>query len=591
MTNQKPLADRVSVSVFQRRLKSIASEMSYILLKATRSPLANQARDFGTALMDARGGMLEQDEFRALFAFAVPWGCKAVVDFFGDDVHPGDVIYHNDVFSGNLQLSDAGAYVPIFHGDKLIAWSGCKGHQLDIGGPVASSTNPEATELYQEGLRIPPVKLYEKGVFRRDVWNLIFSNIRMRDLVEPDVRAQIGACTVGQRRVQALVEAHGPDKFLALVDELYASTELRMREEIREIPDGAYAGESFVHAVAEDTIYRIKLTVTVEGDQMTFDYTGTDPQARGYTNAPFASAYAATLTVLSMLVDPDMPHNEGMLRAVTVQFPKGSILNPQMPAATYYGNFMSAMNGEAIMLALSQALPDRVTAGWARPMSLQFTGFDPRRNQPFGDIIFLSFKGGGGATQGLDGWDNVGPIFSVSTTVQDYEFFELQDPFFLIEHEFEPDSAGAGEWRGGMGNKTRWRYYGSDGVGVLQGEPEGGYGLFGGKASYGNIFEYTLPDGSVHRCRPQEIVKQLLPPGTIFEQHSGGGGGYGAPWRRPIEKVVADVRNGVVSPQKAASIYGVVVEPTSLQLDLAETERRRAWLAKTDKGGDPWATA
>jgi N-methylhydantoinase B len=259
---------------------------------------------------------------------------------------------------------------------------------------------------------------------------------------------------------------------------------------------------------------------------------------------------------------------------VEVRIPEGTLLNPRPPAATYYGNFLSAMNAEATMRAFGQAVPDRVTAGWTRPMSLQITAFDPRRNRRYGDIDFIALKGGSGATDGMDGWNN-GPIFGVSTLTNDYEFFELQDPHTLLEHEFKLDSSGSGKWRGGNGAITRWRFDGESVTFVLQGEPEGGFGLFGGLPGTDNIFTLHFPDGTSYQPRPKEVIRVAVPRGTIVERHSGGGGGFGHPHERPVENVVEDLRNGLISPEKAEEVYGVVVDRRTLTVDSRRTQERR----------------
>jgi N-methylhydantoinase B len=569
-----PLAARIAI--FRTRLKSFAREMVVGIQRTARSPLKNQAYDFGVAIMDAQGGLLEADEFRALFPFAIHPGCRDVIVSFGDEIYPGDVIMHNDVFGGNLQPNDTGVYVPIFIGEELIAWTGAKGHMADLGGPIPSSCNPQATDYFQESLRIPAIKVFERGKLRRDVWNLIFANVRLPDIDSPDMMTMIGACRLGERRIKELAESMGVAAFRQLVAALYDSTEDMMRAEIAGIPDGNYLGEShFYFDGIRESKQSIHLRLTIEGQEMELDYAGTSPQSRSYCNAPLGSATAGTLTFLSMLINPLLPHNEGMLRPLRLIMPEGTLLNPRPPAATYYGNFMSAMNAEAIMRAFSQAVPERVTAGWTRPMSLQITAWDPRRGRWYGDIDFISLKGGSGATHGLDGWNN-GPIFGVSTLTNDYEFFELQDPHTLLEHEFKRDSSGSGKWRGGNGAITRWRFEGESVTLVLQGEPEGGFGLFGGLSGTDNIFTLHFPDGTSYRPRPKEVIRLPIPAGTIVERHSGGGGGFGDPLDRPVEKVAQDLRNGLISPEKANSDYGVVVDPRTLSVDAERTSELRA---------------
>ena len=207
-----PKIDPILVSVLQRRFKSITEEMGLTLLRTTRSPILNEARDFVTGLYDARGRMLEQTEYIPVLAFALQPVCQYLVQYFGDQIYPGDVILHNDVFTRGNQLADIAVFKPIFYQGDLVAWAACKGHQADVGGAVSGGYNPQAMEVWQEGIRITPVKIYEKGIFRKDVWDLIFSNIRY-SIVEEDIRAEMGGCVVGERGVLSLLERYGKEVF------------------------------------------------------------------------------------------------------------------------------------------------------------------------------------------------------------------------------------------------------------------------------------------------------------------------------------------------------------------------------------------
>ena len=299
--------DPILVSVMQRRLKSITEEMGLTLLRTTRSPILNEARDFVTGLYDANGDMLEQTEYIPVLAFALQPSCKEVIRFFGDEIYPGDVILHNDVFSGGNQNNDVAAFRPVFHGETLVAWAATKGHQADIGGAVAGGYNPEAREVWQEALRIPPLKVYERGKLRRDVWRMVFANIRYQ-IVEEDIRAQIGGTSVGERGVLELIERHGLDSFLAHKEHLFDSTEQMVAREIEQIPDGRYEGTStvFYDGVTDGSEMQIKLAVTVAGGSVTFDFTGSSPQTPGFVNAPFAGH---RLGVDADLPDADKPRH------------------------------------------------------------------------------------------------------------------------------------------------------------------------------------------------------------------------------------------------------------------------------------------
>ena len=572
--------DPIQVSVLQRRLKSITEEMGLTLLRTTRSPILNEARDFVTGLYDAKGRMLEQTEYIPVLAFALQPACENVVRFFGDDIHPGDVILHNDVFSGGNQNNDVAVFKPIFHGKKLVAWAACKGHQADIGGAVRGGYNPEAREVWQEALRIPAVKVVDRGTLRRDVWNLIFSNIRLK-IVEEDIRAQIGGCTVGERGYMALIERFGDKNLEALLEHLFDSTEKMVRKEIEAIPDGVYLGESwaFYDGVTDGTRMKINLAVTVKRDEVTFDFTGSSPQTPGFVNAPHSATASALLLTFLMLIKPDIPHNAGLLRPIRIINPEGSFLNAKFPAATTFGNSITGPTSDAIFRAFSKALPERVTAGWNRFLGCAISGLDTRHNHPYVDILFLSLKGGSGGTHGADGYDHIGLINCAGGILaQDYEMFEIHDPHFLVKHEYLPDSAGAGRWRGGLGVETEFILQGENVTGVAFGdgveEEARAFGFFGGKSGTKNAITLRYPDGETRSAKTKEIIRGI-PQGTVFHQVAGGGGGYGDPHERPADLVLDDVRNGSVSIAAAKNDYGVFIDPKTMTIDSSKTAELR----------------
>ncbi len=572
--------DTVLTSILQCRLKAITEEMGYTLLRTSRSPILNEARDFVTGLYDARGRMLEQAEYIPVLAFAVQPVCQKIVEYFGDDIHPGDVILHNDVFTGGNQNADVAVFKPIFHNDVLFAWAAVKGHQADIGGAVAGGYNPAAREIWQEALRITPVKVVEQGKLRRDVWDLIFANIRY-PIVAEDIKAQIGACSVGERLVNSLLQRYGFDQLRNQIKLLFDSTEKMVRAEIRRIPDGQYRGQSWMYydGIHDGSRFKINLTVTVKDDEIYFDYSGTDKQTEGFANAPLGASMSAVILTFLMLIDPDIPHNDGLLRPLHVHIPRGTFLNASFPAATTFGNSITGPNADAILKALAEAIPHKVTAGWNRMLALAVSGIDPRANRPYVDILFNALKGGSGAAEGCDGYDHIGLINCAGGILaQDPEMFELQTPNLIAKHEYAPDSAGAGRWRGGLGVETIIRFGGEESKGVVFGdgvdEETRAFGLFGGKAGSINEMEFKFPDGSEHRPKSKEIVSDI-PPGTILHQVAGGGGGYGQPTLRPAEQVIREVRNGTLSLQKAKEEYGIVLDPKTLNLDESKTERLR----------------
>jgi N-methylhydantoinase B len=571
--------DKILVSILQRRFKSIAEEMSIALTMTTRSPILCEAQDFVTGLYDARGKMLEQKENLPILSFSLGPVCEYIVKYFRDEIYPGDVIFHNDVFSMGNQNNDVAVYKPIFCKDTLVSWAACKGHQADVGGAVRGGYNPQATEVWQEALRIPPVKVYEKGKLRKDVWNLIFANIRLK-MVAEDLRAQIGACTVGERGIISLIEKYGLEAFNAHKEYLFDATEKMMRAEIRTIPPGAYRGEAtgYYDGKTPGSKYTVRVKITVKDDEITFDYSDTDKQTPGFVNGTFTSSASATVLTFLQMVNPDIPHNDGMVRPIHIIIPEGTILNAAYPAATTYGNHLCPITASAIMRALSPVIPDRVTAEWNALLCSLTTGTDPRKNEPFVDICFMGLKGGSGAIKGCDGYDHIGMIDASGGVLdQDYEMFEQQTPHLILQHEYWKDSAGAGKWRGGLGVLTRFRLGGKN-LSVVtfgEGDVEPPLGAHGGLPGALNKIELTYPDGRVYRTTTKDLVRDVTE-GTLYYQEAGGGGGYADPFERDPQSVLKDAKNEKISLESARKYYGVAIDARTWTVAEEETVALRA---------------
>jgi N-methylhydantoinase B len=554
------MIDPILASVFARAFRSITDEMSISLQRTTRSPILCEAKDFVTGLYDAEGRMLEQTENLPILSFSLAPVCKYIREYFGDDLADGDVIFHNDVFSLGNQLNDMAVFKPIFHDGVLVGWSAAKGHQADIGGAVQGGYNPDATECWQEGLRIPPVKVVAGGTLRKDVWDLIFANIRL-DIVAEDMKAEMGACVVGERRLQGLLDKYGHATFAEVKSHLFESTRKMMEAEIRTIPEGTYTGEATVYydGKTPGSTYRIRVKIHIGDGRITFDYSDTDPQTTGFVNGTYTSSASATILTLLQMVNPDIPHNEGMVEPIEIVIPEGTILNAAYPAATTFGNHLCPPNADAIIRALAPVIPDRVTAGWNQLLCSLTTGIDPRKNAKYVDIGFMGLKGGSGAMKGTDGYDHIGMIDASGGVLdQDYEMFEQQTPHRLVKHEYIPDSAGPGQWRGGLGVETRF-VIGSDDTTVVtfgDGDVEPAFGLAGGGPGGLNFIELTPPDGEPRRLTSKDLVTGVRK-GTLYVQHASGGGGYGDPRSRPREKVREEVRNGIVSVEAAREQYGL----------------------------------
>ncbi|MCX7170770.1 MAG: hydantoinase B/oxoprolinase family protein, partial [Proteobacteria bacterium] len=387
---------------------------------------------------------------------------------------------------------------------------------------------------------------------------------------------------VGERELVKLVERYGWERFNAHLQYLYDATEQQMRAEIKNIPDGTYHGMSTAYYDGFDPNSKmdIKVAVKVDGDKINFDFTGTAPQTPGYVNAPLGSSMTAViLTLLMCLKDPNLPQNAGMVRPITAHMPEGSMLNPRFPAASTFGNHLSDQISAAIFDALSKALPERVTAAWNPLFAIAAVGFNNRTNQPFVDILFNGLKGGGGGTQGADGYDHIGLIAcGGGLLAQDPEMFEMKDPLFLHKFEYMPDSAGAGQWRGGLGVEMEMEFLNDGnlvsafGDGIDAGSEA--KGILGGATGMLNCGEVRYPDGKVHICKSKEVVVNI-PKGTRWYQVAGGGGGYGDPHQCPAEQVAREVRYGYVSAQRAKQFYGVEVIAGTGELNTKATATLR----------------
>ena len=576
--------DPILASVLQRRVQAITHEMATVLMRSSRSPIFNEIGDLVTVLFDRDGRTLAQTEYASIIANGAGPPLPIIIQRFAGNLHDGDVIIHNDVYTGGNQNADVGVFLPIFHAGELVAWAASKGHVADIGGMTAGGYDPRAREVWQEAFRIPPVKIMVDGELRRDVWDLVCANIRL-EIVAEDIKAMIGACTIGRRRLDEVLGRYGVAVFDAHMDHVIETSERSVRAEIERWPDGVYRGESFMQSDGLDPSarYRIAVEVTIDGSDITFDFSESDDQAPGFTNMPAASAVGAIRITFLMLVAAgglSIPANHGLFAPIRTVFRKGSLIDPEFPASTIFGNQMCDEVLEAIMGALAEALPDRVTAGWNQFLCTALSAVDPRTGEPSVSLTIFQ-RGGPGAMRGADGYDALGFTGTPgSMRSPDMEMFELSTPHLMHYCEYLPGSAGHGEWRGGYGTRSSWTFYGEHEAGTTIGDDvaaEGADpapGLFGGGPGGLNELTLRFPDGSERAWGSKEIVEEI-PVGTVCESISGGGGGYGEARRRDPELVRAEVRDGLLSREAAESDYGVVVSEDGREVDVAATAALR----------------
>ena len=569
--------DPILAVVLGKKIEAIAKEMSLVLERTARSPLF-QVKDFCTAVLDERARILSQEEGLPQMAYAIVHSLEHLLKFFGDDIHPGDVFIQNDPYYGGNHAPDTCIFMPVFVDGEIHFWGAAKGHLADLGGAVMGGYNPQATDIWQENFRIPPLRLYDRGSLRSDVWNLLSANTRLPHFVLGDIGASIGACRTGGIRLESLAEEYGVGTLKDHLDFLLDATERRMRSELAQIPDGTYRSEVVYRCDdgTESIDVTAKLAISIGGGHISVDYAGSSPQTPYYYNCAYGTTFAAVVAVVLMLVDPDLPHNDGVLRCIDVVVPEGSFLNCTFPSPCVQGNFTSSdVAGDSIFLALSEVLPDRVCAGWSRNESHMIKGLDPRTGERFYGPPLLANKGGAGATSENDGWSFIGLIAcGGGYAANDYEMFEIQNPVRIAHHEYWTDSAGAGTYRGGLGIRIRYTLEAPETEVTTYGEDWApAFGLFGGGQSSLNQYRVQTPGTELRRLAPNTTSR--FPAGTVIEADNAGGGGYGPPHRRDVADVHHDVRNGFVSFEVAENAFGVVVDRESFEVDHDATARRR----------------
>lgn len=581
MTTSVRTADPILVAVIGSALDGITKEIGETMLRTSRSPIFVEARDFATSIFDPAGRLLAQTHYIPVIGGATPFAQRAIIDFFGDDVHDGDVFIHNDAYSGGTHLPDITITRPVFWDGEIAFWAMTKGHNADVGGGGVVGFNPQARDINDEGVRIPPSKIIERGKLRKDLWETILKNVRMRSLVESVLNCQIGATAIGQRRLQALLEKYGLETISSSTDELMNASERQVRKEIEGIPNGNYASEAWIDndGIDRDLSYKVRLKLVVEDEKIVFDFSGSDGQAKGFINSPLANTVASAHLALFGSIDPDIRYNDGAIKPIEIIAPEGSLLNPVEPAPVAACTVpMCETIAESVWVALSKAKPAIAHAGWARWCTPATAGVNPRTMRPFGDLHFLG-KGGSGATEGFDGWDHLSPANTLGgLRTPDPELHEMDTPYLLEELEYLRDSAGAGQWRGGLGVRYRWRVL-ADGIacatygsGFM--EETRPRGLLKGSAGITQRLTVTRANGTVEELDTNAFY--TLNKGDVFEVISSGGGGFGNPCEREPEKVLRDVRDGVVSAKVAREVYKVAIDQASSTVLEAETQALRS---------------
>ena len=550
------MIDPILVAVLGKKIEAATRDMTRVIERTSRSQLL-QVRDFTAAVLDADHRILAQNEGLPLMAYGFSEMLGHLVEQVGGPIRSGDVFVHNDTFGGNNQAQDTAVFRPVFIDGTLRFWTATKGHLADLGGTNAGGYDPEATDAWQETIRIPPLRIYDGGRFRRDVWNVLMANSRFPELVGGDLRALLGATGVGGRVLTEVCVRYGVETVLAHLDALLDFSEERVRAEIGRMKEGTYRAQAtwdLPPDVGPDRLV-CRLAATVGEGRVVLDFSDSDQQVDRYYNGVHGTSYAAAASTFLMIVDPDIPHNGGVERCIEVVLAEGTFLHATFPAPSVLGNFvMNDVISETVMKALAPAAPDRVCAGWGRGLNVSLYGTDPTTGAEFLAVPLLSNKCGAGGVAGVDGRDCIGILTcGGGFAFDDYEIFEAGLPITLLGHEYWEDSAGAGQWRGGLGIRVAYRMEAKTLITCFGDGSNEPYGLFGGERGTANRIIVTPPGGTPYEPPPNSTTSVAA--GSVLEMFNAGGGGYGSATARPLSLVTGDLRNGMISQDTARRLH------------------------------------
>ena len=576
--------DPIAFELFKNAIFSIADEMALTVFRTTYSGVLKDNMDYSTAFADADGKLVAQGLTLPGHLGSIPTALEAVMRRFGDDIREGDVFIMNDPFEGGMHLPDIFIFKPLYHAGERLAFAATISHHTDVGGRVAGSNASDSTEIYAEGLRIPPLKLYEAGRRNEAIMAIIERNVRLPVRLFGDLRAQLAACHIAERQFAELVARYGAETVKAYMQETIDYAERLTRAALAELPDGEWSFEDWIDDDGVDYRKPIRLFVTLRkrGGHMVVDWTGTNPQVKGAINNTLSFTKAASYTGVRSVLPPGIPNNEGVFRAIEVTCPPGTVGNGVLPAACAARGLTGFRMTDCIFGALAMMLPDKVfAAGDGGNTGISIGGYHADRS-PY---IYVDFTcGAWGARPWADGLDGNSHMFA-NMASHSVEVTEAEQPIQLLAYEFVADRAGAGKFRGGVPFRRDYRFLEEEGVLQVRSDrrTHRPFGLYGG--SPGAPSENSLnPEGEA-RPLPSKLTMTIRR-GEVFRHVLAGGGGWGDPLERDPAKVLRDVRNELLSPEKARADHGVVLDTTRWTVDEAATarlreeiRRRRGWTA------------
>jgi len=572
--------DPVKFEVIRNALLAITEEMGATLRRAAYSTNIKTRGDFSCAFFDRDlrtiAQAFAQPSHLGSLAHIVP---RAIGAYGADRLAPGDGILINDPYLGGVHLNDITLITPVFHEGALFGYVANIAHHVDVGGGAPGSIGV-SSEIYQEGLVIPPVRFVKGGQIDPDIFALIRSNFRGTREISGDFRAQTAANRLGALRIEALVAQHGTATLTQYLNELLLYTERRTRAAFAEFPDGRFAADMLMDSdgVTDEPV-KLAAIVTIEGGRLSVDLAGCDDQRKSPTNATSSQTYSGVVYVLKCLIDPDIPVNDGFYRLIDIRSRPGSVVHARHPAAVAAGWEIAMQLCDLLFKALAPALPDRVVAGTKGCVcNIAFGGINPASGEYF--TYYETIAGGYGATLTTDGMDAVQAHFQ-NTENAPVEETEANYPVRILRYALIENSEGGGRHRGGLGVRRDYAFPGHEpSFSILSDKARyAPWGLFGGGAA--RPAKYILnPETSRARELPSKITFQLVPGDVVSVQTPGGGGTAAASERDPA-LVAADVAQGKISEERARAVYGVVVDAATQALDAVATTAARTKLSSS----------
>lgn len=550
-------ADPITQKVVNNALQGVAEQMAATILRTSYSTVVREMLDYSTAVFNPIGQIIAQSCRIPIHLNSMSRSLRTTLEqaIPIDQWKPGDIIVTNDPYLGGQHIPDVQTFLPVFANGEIVAICGTLDHHLDMGGMRPASYAGDAVEIYQEGLRLPPIKLFEEGRLNERLFALIAANIRQPDQTIGDLRAQAAALEIGRDGILELVERYGAKTFSDCMADAVDASEMRIRARLRELPPGTYDGEYFIDddGLHDDRI-RIVVKVTIEDGSIHVDFTGTDGQRRAPINATISSCESATYFAILSILDPTIPANYGVYKPIKITAPKGSIVNAQPPAAVVGRNAITHTIVNAIMMAFSKITPERVTAGYYGMSNIHILSGDGTGGQPPW-ILFDIEVGGGGGRQLKDGLDCYSQgIHNLANTP--IEMIELNYPLRLTKYELLSDTGGAGRHRGGLGVRRDIMFLDKSGsletqFDKFKVEP---FPLFGGKPGATGKLIMNPDSNHPHELRSKTFGYPLKE-GDVFSMRTQGGGGYGPPAERDAKAIEKDVREEKLTEQRAKSDY------------------------------------